>query len=89
MWLAIIASTAVDRGHDVAQLMVRNLPDDLVKALKQRAAKNNRSAEQEHREILQAALRGPRRRRLAEVLAAMPNVGEDLDFAREQTDRRS
>jgi antitoxin FitA len=69
--------------------MVRNLPDDLVKALKQRAAKNNRSAEQEHREILQAALRGSRRRRLAEVLAAMPNVGEDLDFAREQTDRRS
>ena len=89
MSLAIIASTAADRGSNVAQLMVRNLPDDLVKALKQRAAKNNRSAEQEHREILQAALRGPRRRRLAEVLAAMPNVGEDLDFAREQTDRRS
>jgi antitoxin FitA len=72
----------------VAQLMVRNLPDDVVKALKQRAAKNNRSAEQEHREILQAALRGPRRRRLAEVLAAMPNVGDDGDFAREQSDRR-
>lgn len=89
MRLAIIASTAVNRGRHVAQLMVRNLSDDLVKALKQRAAKNNRSAEQEHREILQAALRGPRRRRLAEVLAAMPNVGEDLDFAREQTDRRS
>ena len=89
MRLAIIASTAANRRSNVAQLMVRNLPDDLVKALKQRAAKNNRSAEQEHREILQAALRGPRRRRLAEVLAAMPNVGEDLDFAREQTDRRS
>jgi plasmid stability protein len=88
MSLAIIASTVVNQGYNVAQLMVRNLPDDLVKALKQRAAKNNRSAEQEHREILQAALRGPRRRRLAEVLAAMPNVGEDLDFAREQTDRR-
>jgi antitoxin FitA len=89
MSLAIIASTVANQGYNVAQLMVRNLPDDLVKALKQRAAKNNRSAEQEHREILQAALRGPRRRRLAEVLAAMPNVGEDLDFAREQTDRRS
>lgn len=72
----------------MAQLMVRNLPDDLVKALKQRAAKHNRSAEQEHREILQAALRNPRRKRLAEVLAAMPNVGEDEDFARQQTDRR-
>ena len=72
----------------MAQLMVRNLADDLVKALKQRAAKHNRSAEQEHREILQAALSGPRRRRLAEVLAAMPNVGEDQDFIREQSDRR-
>jgi plasmid stability protein len=72
----------------MAQLMVRNLTDDLVKALKQRAAKNNRSAEQEHREILQAALRGPRRRRLAEVLGTMPNVGEDEDFVRRQSDRR-
>jgi plasmid stability protein len=56
--------------------------------LKQRAAKHNRSAEQEHREILQSVLRGPRRRPLAEVLAAMPNVGEDEDFRREQSDRR-
>jgi len=72
----------------MAQLMVRNLSEDLVKALKQRAAKHNRSAEQEHREILRAALRGPRRRHLAEVLAAIPNVGEDQDFVREQTDRR-
>jgi plasmid stability protein len=73
----------------MAQLMVRNLPDELVVALKQRAAKRNRSAEQEHREILKAALRGPRRKALAEVLASMPNVGEDEDFARQQADRRS
>jgi len=72
----------------MAQLMVRKLTDDLVKALKRRAAKHNRSAEQEHREILQAALRGPRRRGLAEVLASMPNVGKDQDFARAQSDRR-
>jgi len=45
----------------VAQLRVRKLTDDLVNALKRRAAKNNRSAEQEHREILKDALRGPRR----------------------------
>jgi plasmid stability protein len=68
--------------------MVRNLPDELVKALKQRAAKNNRSAEQEHREILQAALRGPRRRSVADVLSAIPNVGKDEDFARHQVNRR-
>lgn len=72
----------------MAQLMVRNLPEDLVKALKQRAAKHNRSAEQEHREILRAALRAPRRRHLAEILAAIPNVGKDQDFAREQVDQR-
>lgn len=69
-------------------LIVRNLSDDLVKALKQQAAKRNRSAGQEHREILKAALRGPRRRSLADVLAAIPNVGEDADFSREQQDRR-
>ena len=64
----------------MAQLVVRNLPDELVKALKQRAAKHNRSAEQEHREILETALRRPRRRSLASVLASMPNVGRDEDF---------
>ena len=73
----------------MAQLMVRNLPEELVVALKRRAAKRNRSAEQEHREILKAALRGPRRKALAEVLASMPNVGEDEDFVRQQADRRS
>jgi antitoxin FitA len=73
----------------MAQLMVRNLPAELVKALKQRAAKRNRSAEQEHREILKAALRGTQRKPLSEVLASMPNVGKDADFAREQNDRRS
>jgi len=44
----------------VAQLIVRDLSEDLVKALKQRAAKRNRSTEQEHREILQSVLRVPR-----------------------------
>ena len=72
----------------MAQLMVRNLTAELVTALKRRAAKHNRSAEQEHREILQAALRGPRRRPLADVLASMPDVGNDQDFVREQSDHR-
>jgi plasmid stability protein len=72
----------------MAQLMVRNLEEALVRALKKRAAKHNRSAEQEHREILKAVLLGPKRRSLAEVLVTIPNVGDDRDFAREQTDRR-
>jgi antitoxin FitA len=72
----------------MAQLMVRKVTEELVKALKQRAAKHNRSAKQEHREILQAALQGPRRRALADVLASMPDVGRDKDFARDQVDLR-
>jgi len=72
----------------MAQLMVRNLEEALVRALKRRAAKHNRSAEQEHREILKTALLGPKRRSLAEVLATIPNVGDDQDFARAQVDRR-
>jgi len=72
----------------MAQLVVRNLPEVLVRELKRRAAKHHRSAEQEHREILQAALRSPRRRTLAEVLAAIPNVGKDDDFVRVQDDAR-
>ena len=72
----------------MAQLIVRDLPEELVLALKRRAAKSNRSAEQEHREILKAALTGTKRRPLAAVLASIPNVGEDADFGREQRDRR-
>jgi plasmid stability protein len=75
-------------GSVMAQLIVRDLPAELVLALKRRAAKRNRSAEQEHREILKAALTGTKRRPLAAVLAAIPNVGEDSDFRREQSDRR-
>ena len=72
----------------MAQLIVRDLSADLVMALKRRAAQHNRSAEQEHREILKAALHGPKRRSLSDVLAAIPDVGEDSDFGREQCDRR-
>lgn len=71
----------------MAQLVVRNLEDDLVRTLKRRAAAQNRSTEEEHRQILQAALRAPKRRSFAEVLATMPNVGDDADFAREQDEQ--
>ncbi len=66
----------------MASLIVRDIDEILVQALKRRAAAHGRSAEAEHREILAQALRGPRRRRLAEVLASIPAVGEDEDFAR-------
>ena len=40
----------------VAQLIVRNLDEELVTRLKLRAAEHGRSAEAEHREILRQAL---------------------------------
>lgn len=61
-------------------LVVRNVDEEVALALTQRAAANGRSAEAEHREILKAALQRPRRRSVADVLANMPDVGEDADF---------
>jgi plasmid stability protein len=40
----------------MAQLTVRNVDGQIVRALKRRAAENGRSAEAEHREILRSAL---------------------------------
>lgn len=68
----------------MADLLVRNLDDALVRKLKQRAAQHARSAEAEHRVILEAALTRTRRKPLAEVLAQMPDVGCNEDFERHQ-----
>jgi len=70
----------------MANLLVRNIDDDLVRALKERAGSHGRSVEAEHREILAAALARPRKRSFAEILAAMPDVGTDTDFERMQAD---
>ena len=64
----------------MAQLIVRNLDDDLVRRLKARAASHGRSAEEEHRVILRGALRS---HDLADHLAAIPDVGDDSDFERQ------
>jgi len=75
----------VDSGGDaaVAQLIVRNIDSSLVQRLKERAARNGRSAEAEHREILRAVLTatGPMLS-FKDLLLQMPDVGEDQDFAR-------
>lgn len=69
-------------GAVVANLVVRNLDQRIVDALKQRAARHGRSAEAEHRALLEESLLRPKRRSFAEVLTAMPNVGTDEDFER-------
>jgi plasmid stability protein len=67
----------------MAQLIVRNLDEELVARLRQRAARHRRSTEAEHREILREVLLPPRRRSsLKEHLLAMPDVGADQDFER-------
>jgi plasmid stability protein len=67
----------------MAQLIVRNLTDRLVRKLKLRAADHGRSAEAEHREILREALlpeTSPLP--LRDLLLRMPDVGDDADFER-------
>jgi len=65
---------------DVASLVVRNVDEVVVLALKQLAASHGRSAEAEHREILRSVLIRPKRRSVAEVLSSMPHIGDDADF---------
>lgn len=67
----------------VAQLIVRNIDEKLVKLLKMRAAQHGRSAEAEHREILKEVLEGGAdAASFDSFLLEMPNVGEDRDFER-------
>ena len=68
----------------MANLVVRNIDEEVVKALKARAGKHGVSAEAEHRIILESALMHPRKKSFTEVLASIPHVGEDRDFARDQ-----
>jgi plasmid stability protein len=63
----------------VAQLIVRNVDDDLVQRLKRRAAEHGRSAEEEHRQLLRTALRSDG---LLDRLMQMPDAGVDADFER-------
>lgn len=63
-------------------LVVRILDESIIKALKARAVANRRSAEAEHRAILEEFLLRPQRKSFAEVLAGMPDIGQDSDFQR-------
>jgi plasmid stability protein len=74
----------------MAQLIVRRIDEKVVRKLKQQAGAHGVSMEEEHRNILRESLFGaPRKRRsFKEALRAMPNVGKDSDFEREnQIDR--
>ena len=68
----------------MANLIVRNVDDDIAQALKQRASEHGISAEAEHRRILAEVLKGPRKRAFLDVLQDIPDVGLDEDFTRRQ-----
>ena len=70
----------------MANLIVRNIDDAIVKALKARAGHEGISAEAEHRKILEAALLGPKKKSFVEALRSIPCVGNDADFERQQDD---
>lgn len=77
----------------MAQLTVRNIDERVVRRLKIRAAHNNRSAEAEHRAILEQSLVEDhdtfweRAKRLRERLGAR-DFGDSAERIREDRDRR-
>jgi plasmid stability protein len=68
----------------MAQLLVRNIEEKIVRKLKEQAGRHGVSMEEEHRRILREALvEAPKKKpSFKEFLLAMPNVGEDEDFQR-------
>lgn len=70
----------------MANLVVRNIHQEVVKELKARAGKHGVSAEAEHRRILETALLQPKKKSFTAALELMPNVGNDSDFVRIQSD---
>lgn len=68
----------------MANLIVRNVDDAIVQALKARAGLEGISAEAEHRKILERALLRPAKKSFADVLRSIPKVGKDSDFERVQ-----
>ena len=75
----------------MAMLTVRNLPDDVHRALRVRAAQHGRSTEAEVREILAGAVKPEKRARMGEALAALGRkiglANEDVEVLRKARDK--
>lgn len=67
----------------MAVLTIRNVPDEVHRALRVRAEEHGRSAEAEVREILSAALVPTYRLRLGDALGAL---GRELDLTSDDID---
>ena len=68
----------------MAQLIVRQIEEKVVKRLKEQAGLNGVSMEEEHRCILREALLGKSKKKLSfkEYLLQMPDAGPDELFER-------
>jgi plasmid stability protein len=75
----------------MASITVRNVPDEVHRALRVLAARHGRSAEAEIRDILERAVRPAKRVRLGDALAALGrNAGltnEDIAILDEARDK--
>jgi plasmid stability protein len=75
----------------MAMLTVRNLPDEVHRALRVRAAQHGQSTEAEVREILAAAVKPASRVLLGEALAALGRdiglTNDDFDIFEQISDR--
>ena len=72
----------------MATVTVRNLPDEVHRALRVRAAHHGRSTEAEIREILEAAARPPERIKLGSLLTSIAREAGGLtDAEAEQFDQ--
>ena len=65
----------------MAMLTVRNLPDEIHRALRSRAAKHGHSMEAEVRAILESAVAGEQRVQLGSLLA---EIGEQAQLTEEE-----
>jgi plasmid stability protein len=77
------ALNAIKTGDAMAMLTVRNLPDDVHRALRVQAALHGRSTEAEVREILAVAVKPEARVRLGDALA---DLGRKIGLSNEDFD---
>jgi antitoxin FitA len=70
----------------MAQLLVRDLEDEVVQALKQKAAEEGTSVEEAHRRVLRVVLLSKRpKKSFKEFLLEMPEGGDDAIFERRRS----
>jgi plasmid stability protein len=61
-------------------IFLTNVDVIVMQALRKRAKEHNWTVEDEVKDVLVEALKRPQRRSFEEVLASMPDVGDDGDF---------